>query len=59
MGLIGQFVEIPEQMTTIDYFAPGSQMAVHQLMGLDPLESESKKPKKGCADKMFGFLKGW
>lgn len=42
MGLIGQFVEIPEQMTTIDYFARGSQMAVHR-----------------CADKMFGFLKGW
>ncbi|RHZ55484.1 hypothetical protein CDV55_104871 [Aspergillus turcosus] len=59
MGLIGQFVEIPEEMTTIDYFARGSQMAVHQLMGLDPLESESKEPKKGYADKMFGFLKCW
>ncbi|KAF7155548.1 hypothetical protein CNMCM6106_004694 [Aspergillus hiratsukae] len=61
MGLIGQFVEIPEQMITMDYFARGSRMAVHQLMGLplDPLDGEAKKPKKGYADKMFGFLKGW
>lgn len=35
MALIGQFVEIPDEIVgTMDYLMKGSQMAVHHLMGL-------------------------
>ncbi|RHZ63630.1 oleate hydratase [Aspergillus thermomutatus] len=54
MALIGQFVDIPEEMVTMDYMVRGAQMAVHQLMGL---ERELKKSKKGSAVNLLGFLK--
>ncbi|KAJ5665355.1 uncharacterized protein N7477_007803 [Penicillium maclennaniae] len=35
MALIGQFVEIPDEIVgTMDYYVRGSEMAVHRLMGL-------------------------
>lgn len=35
MALIGQFVEIPDEIVgTMDYYVRGSEMAVHHLMGL-------------------------
>lgn len=54
MGLIGQFVDIPDEMVTMDYMVRGAQMAVHQLMGL---EREMKKSKKGSTVSLLGFPK--
>ncbi|EAW17797.1 oleate hydratase [Aspergillus fischeri NRRL 181] len=54
MALIGQFVDIPEEMVTMDYMVRGAQMAVHQLMGL---EREMKKSKKGSTVSLLGFPK--
>ncbi|KAF4202959.1 hypothetical protein CNMCM8927_009400 [Aspergillus lentulus] len=54
MALIGQFVDIPEEVVTMDYMVRGAQMAVHQLMGL---EREMKKSKKGSTASLLGFLK--
>lgn len=36
MALIGQFVEIPDEIVgTMDYYVKGAQIAVHYLMGLE------------------------
>lgn len=32
MGLIGQFVDIPKEILTIDYMVRGPQIAMHHLM---------------------------
>lgn len=44
LALVGQFVEIPDDMTfTMDYSVRGAQMAVYRLMGLqrEPQKSRS------------------
>jgi len=52
LGLIGQFVEIPNEVVcSMDYGVKAAQMAVRQLMGLhEPVKAS--KPKKSS---MFGF----
>ncbi|GFF51662.1 oleate hydratase [Aspergillus udagawae] len=52
MALIGRFVDIPEEVVTLDYTVRAAQMAVNQLMGL---EREMKKSKKGSAVNLLGF----
>lgn len=44
MALIGQCVDIPKEILTVDYMVRGPQMAVHQLVRLG---RQLKKPRKG------------
>ncbi|EAW12880.1 oleate hydratase [Aspergillus clavatus NRRL 1] len=54
LALIGQFVDIPGEMVTMDYMIRGAQMAVHRLMGLD---RDLRKSKKGYPMNLLGFRK--
>lgn len=52
MGVIGQFVEIPNEVVcSMDYGVKGAQMVVRQLMGLQ----EPVKPSKPKKSSVFGL----